>query len=135
MDRLETVSTTGGDAISETARLIASDKVEGTAVYNRKREHLGTVHNFMVNKVTGQVAYAVMSFGGFLGMGESFHPLPWRALTYDPTQDGYVIDLDKSRLEKAPTYKASDLPNWSDREYGNRIDAYYGLPPYWGLMI
>lgn len=50
-------------------------------------------------------------------------------------QDGYVVDLDKSKLEKAPTYKASSLPNWSDREYGNRIDAYYGVPPYWGMML
>ena len=67
----------------ETGDLIASDKVEGTAVYNRQREHMGTVKNFMVNKRSGQVAYAVMSFGGFLGMGESYHPLPWKVLTYD----------------------------------------------------
>ena len=72
-----------GIAVDETRRLIASNKVEGTAVYNRTGEQLGTVFNFMVDKVSGQVAYVVMSFGGFLGMGESYHPLPWKALTYD----------------------------------------------------
>ena len=134
MDTKATATTTGGAAIEETDRLIASDKVEGTAVYNRQDEHLGTVHNFMVDKSTGRVAYAVMSFGGFLGMGESYHPLPWRVLNYDTRQGGFVIDFDKSRLEKAPSYTASNTPNWSDRTYGSRIDEYYGVPPYWGLI-
>ena len=58
----------------------------------------------MVDKVTGQVAYAVMSFGGFLGLGQSYHPLPWRLLTYDTKVGGYVVDLDKERLQDAPSY-------------------------------
>src|SRR5580658_2940382 len=134
MDTYATATTTGGTAIEETDRLIASDKVEGTAVYNRQRERLGTVHNFMVDKSTGRVAYAVMSFGGFLGMGESYHPLPWRVLTYDTSRGGFVIDLDKSRLAKAPSYTASNVPNWSDRAYGSRIDDYYGMSSYWGMI-
>jgi hypothetical protein len=69
-------SVSGATPKDETGDLIASNKVEGTAVYNRQGERLGTVHNFMVNKRSGQVAYAVMSFGGFLGIGESYHPLP-----------------------------------------------------------
>jgi hypothetical protein len=121
---------TGGTAIEETDRLIASNKVEGTAVYNRQGERLGTVHNFMVDKFSGHVAYAVMSFGGFLGMGESYHPLPWRVLDYDTRQGGFVIDLDRSRLEKAPSYTASSMPNWSDRAYGSRIDEFYGVPAF-----
>jgi hypothetical protein len=128
------VTTVDGAAIEETDRLIASDKVEGTAVYNRQNEHLGTVHNFMVDKSTGRVAYAVISFGGFLGMGESYHPLPWRVLTYDTRRGGFVVDLDSSRLKKAPTYTASNEPNWSDRRYGNRIDEFYGMTPYWGMI-
>src|SRR3954465_9844361 len=71
-------SGSGTVATDETSELIASNKVEGTRVYNRQGENLGTVHNFMVNKRSGQVEYAVMSFGGFLGMGESYHPLPWK---------------------------------------------------------
>jgi hypothetical protein len=90
-----------GLAIDETQRLIASNKVEGAPVYDPKGEQIGTVYNFMVDKLTGQVAYVVMSFGGFLGLGEGYHPLPWRALTYDPGLGGYVIDLDREQLGSA----------------------------------
>src|SRR5919202_2009123 len=117
-------SGTGGQvATDETDELIASNKVEGTAVYNREGEHLGTVYNFMVNKRSGQVAYAVMSFGGFLGLGQSYHPLPWRLLTYDTKVGGYVVDLDKERLRDAPSY-VGESPAW-DRTYGKSIDEYY----------
>jgi PRC-barrel domain len=116
-----------GVAIDETKRLIASNKVEGTAVYNRDGEHLGTVHNFMVDKFTGQVGYAVLSFGGFLGIGESYHPLPWKALTYDTRLGGYVVDLDLDRLEGAPRYGSEDDP-FDDPDYGRRLDDYYGRP-------
>jgi hypothetical protein len=115
-----------GIATDETARLIASNKVEGTSVYNPQGERLGSVYNFMVDKFTGQVAYAVMSFGGFLGLGESYHPLPWRALTYDLRLRGYVVDLDAERLQDAPWYGAGDDP-FSDPEFGRRLDDYYGL--------
>ena len=67
-----------------------------------------------------------MSFGGFLGMGQSYHPLPWKVLTYDTSKGGYVVDLDKNRLQNAPSYTASETPNWSDPTYGRRIDDYYG---------
>ena len=124
-------TTTAGGAVAtdETDRLISSDKVVGTAVYNPQGEHLGSVYNVMVDKISGQVAYAVMSFGGFLGIGESYHPLPWRLLKYDVRQGGYVVDLDRRRLEGAPSYTASSLPNWSDHTYGHRVDDYYGVPP------
>ena len=130
----DSATTIDGAAIEETNRLIASDKVEGTAVYNRQDEHLGTVHNFMVDKVTGQVVYAVMSFGGFLGIGQSYHPLPWKVLNYDKGRGGFIVDLNRSQLEKAPTYTDGDVPNWSDRTYGNGIDRYYGMQPYWGMF-
>src|SRR5688500_155350 len=131
MQNVTAGSGASGVATDETDRLIASDKVEGTAVYNRQGERLGTVYNFMVDKRSGQVAYAVMSLGGFLGMGESYHPLPWKVLTYDTSLGGYVVDLDKDRLTNAPSYTASESPRW-DRDYGNRIDRYYGVAPYWG---
>ena len=125
------MSGTGSVATDETSELIASNKVEGTEVYNRQGDHLGEVYNFMVNKRSGQVEYAVMSFGGFLGMGESYHPLPWKALTYDTQQGGYVVDLDKSKLEGAPSYRAGEEPTY-DRAYGQRVYDYYGLP-YGGI--
>jgi PRC-barrel domain len=113
-------------AMDETAGLIASDKVEGTAVYNRNGDKLGSIYNFMVNKRSGQVAYAVLSFGGFLGMGSNYHPLPWNELTYDTALGGYVVNLTNEQLEGAPTYSASELPSWDDPEYRHRIDDYYG---------
>ena len=85
----------GAVATDEMDRLIASDKVAGTEVYDRAGERIGSVYNFMVDKVTGQVAYVVMSFGGFLGLGERLRPLPWTALTYVPAKRGYMVDLDR----------------------------------------
>jgi hypothetical protein len=117
-----------GVAIDETRRLIASNKVEGTAVYNRLGEQIGTVYNFMVDKVSGQVAYVVMSFGGFLGIGESYHPLPWKALTYNTDLGGHVVDIDKDRLESAPHYKADEDP-FADPAFGSKVDAYYRTVP------
>ena len=114
-----------GTATNETGDLIASDKVEGTAVYDRNGTKLGSVYNFMVEKRSGKVAYAVMSFGGFLGMGSNYHPLPWNQLTYEPAQGGYVVDLTKEQLEGAPTYSASEASRWDDPTYSRGIDDYY----------
>src|SRR5206468_2805426 len=112
-------------------RLIASDKVEGTAVYDRQSERLGSIYNFMVDKRSGQVEYAVMSFGGFLGIGDDYYPLPWKALKYDTTLGGYVVDLDKSRLQGAPRYERSAEPRWADPTYARQINDFYG--PFPGL--
>lgn len=113
-----------GIAIDETRRLIASSKVEGTPIYNPEGEELGTVANFMVDKVTGQVAYVVMSFGGFLGLGENHHPLPWRALRYDVDLGGYVVDIDPKTLADAPRHGANEDPLMDDA-YGKAVDAHY----------
>jgi hypothetical protein len=82
MDDVRTATAAHLEA-DETHRLISSEKVDGTAVYDRRGERLGSVHHLMLDKYTGQVSYAVMSFGGFLGIGESYHPLPWKVLNYD----------------------------------------------------
>ena len=112
-------------AIDETDRLIASSKVEGTAVYSRDGDKLGSVHNFMVDKRSGKVEHAVMSFGGFLGIGDEYHPLPWDQLTYDTDQGGYVVDLTKEQLEGGPRYRAGEEPPY-DRAYGQEVYGYYG---------
>jgi PRC-barrel domain len=116
---------------SETHRLISADKVQGTVVYNNRGEKLGTVENVMIDKMTGKVAYAVMSFGGFLGMGEKFHPLPWSTLAYDTELDGYAVPLSKEVLEKAPTYAAGETIDMNDRRWGEQIHRYYNVDPYW----
>jgi sporulation protein YlmC with PRC-barrel domain len=112
----------------ETIDLIASNKVEGTAVYNRQGEKLGEVYNFMVGKRSGEVAYAIMSFGGFLGIGQKYHPLPWNALIYDTGKKGYVIDANKERLMGAPSYQAGEEP-FSLPEYRQQVRDYWSAGP------
>ncbi|MCC7274192.1 MAG: PRC-barrel domain-containing protein [Alphaproteobacteria bacterium] len=118
-------------AANETGSLISADRVEGTAVYNRAGNHLGSIKTVMIDKPSGKVAYAVMSFGGFLGIGEKYHPLPWGMLRYDRGQSGYVVDLDKKMLEGAPSYSASETPNYDDQAWGRKVHDYYRVPPYW----
>ena len=91
----------------ETFDLISADKVEGTAVYNRAGEKLGSVDRVMIDKFSGKVPYAVMSFGGFLGMGEKYFAVPWTAMRFDrdgKDVDAVVLDVTKEQLEKAPTF-------------------------------
>ncbi|HVZ06851.1 PRC-barrel domain-containing protein [Rhodopila sp.] len=112
----------------ETASLIASDKVEGTSVYNHSGEKLGSVHNVMINKISGQVSYVVVSFGGFLGIGSEYNAVPWKKLTFNSTMGGYEIDVPPERLQGAPRYAAGEEP-WVDPLYGRSVDDYYGLTP------
>jgi sporulation protein YlmC with PRC-barrel domain len=114
---------------SETGgKLIAASKVNGTSVYNAAGEKLGSVHDVMIDKTSGRTEYAIMSFGGFLGIGNSYHPLPWHSLKYDERQGGYVVNIDRSRLEGAPVYSGDEPDRWADPAYGQQIDAYYGTP-------
>jgi hypothetical protein len=115
----------------ETHSLISADKVEGTPVYNSQGEKLGTVHTIMIDKLSGKVAYAVMSFGGFMGIGDRYHPLPWSVLTYDTQKGGYTVDLDRSTLERAPTYTAGETPDWANRSWGEQLHEHYRARPYW----
>jgi sporulation protein YlmC with PRC-barrel domain len=110
--------------------LIAAEKVEGTDVYNMQGEKLGTVDDIMLDKVSGKAIYAIMSFGGFLGIGEKYHPLPWSTLNYDESKGGYVVNLDKKMLEGAPTYDMNEDFRWTP-DYGRRVDKYYDAPSYW----
>jgi hypothetical protein len=109
----------------ETSSLIASDMVEGTPVYNRDDEKIGRIHNFMVNKHSGLVEYAVMSFGGFLGMGEDHYPIPWKKLKYVVARHGFVVDIDKETLAKAPKHEGELMPIY-DPAYSMLINSYYG---------
>jgi hypothetical protein len=117
--------------VNETSSLIAGDKVSGTSVYTKAGEDIGQIHDVMIDKKTGKVAYAVMSFGGFLGIGEDYHPLPWSLLKYDTAQGGYVVDISKSQLEGSPSYPEGVEPKWGDRNYESELHGYYGIGPYW----
>ena len=113
----------------ETARLISSSKVEGTEVYNTQGERIGEIKDIMIDKYSGNVAYAIMSFGGWLGIGEKYHPLPWSVLDYEPSQEGYVVDLDRTRLANAPSYSKSEL-SASGYPWRDRVRSYYGATPF-----
>jgi sporulation protein YlmC with PRC-barrel domain len=112
--------------IEETDRLIASNKVEGTAVFDADGEKLGSIYNFMVDKLSGQVEYAVLQFGGLFGLGSDYYPLPWDMLDYDTDQGGYVVDIDRDLLKDAPRYAEDAQPSY-DQAYGERVYGYYGL--------
>jgi sporulation protein YlmC with PRC-barrel domain len=104
--------------------VISSDNVEGTSVYNVAGEKLGSIDDLMIDKISGQVRYAVLEFGGFLGMGTDRYPIPWKVLKYSQEKGGYVVPLDKARLEKAPKYSEDSVPTY-DTTYGGRINSYY----------
>lgn len=105
---------------------IASDKVEGTTVYSPDGGKLGSIDNLIIDKRSGQVRYAALEFGGFLGMGTDRYPIPWGMLTYDTNLDGYVVPLQQDQLEKAPRYTETEAPEYTD-EYGRRVYDYYGV--------
>jgi sporulation protein YlmC with PRC-barrel domain len=98
------------EAVDETPSIISANKVTGTNVYNTEGDHLGEIHDVMLDKRSGKIAYAVMSFGGFLGIGERYHAVPWATLKYDTRQAGYVIGLTVDQLKGAPTYALDALP-------------------------
>jgi sporulation protein YlmC with PRC-barrel domain len=108
-----------------TGDVISSDKVEGTTVYNDAGTKLGSIDDLMIDKRSGQVRYAVLEFGGFLGVGTDRYPLPWNMLKYDVSREGYVVPLDKDRLSNAPRYANNDIPDYTP-EYGRKVNDYYG---------
>ena len=114
----------------ETSTLIGSDKVDGTAVYGADQQKIGSVERVMIDKLSGKVAYAVISYGGFLGMGEEYYPTPWSNLKYDTNLGGYLVNLTRDQLEKAPRYANENDWQWS-RDNDQRVYDYYRTPPYW----
>lgn len=128
-----TTTTTNTLESKETVSLIASDKVEGTAVYGTDEKKIGKLERVMIDKLSGKVAYAVLSFGGFMGMGEDFYPMPWSTLKYDTNLGGYRANLTKDQLDKAPKYSKSSDWNWN-RDNDRRVHDYYKAQPYWGIQ-
>ena len=114
------------DDPSETrGRIIAASKVSGTSVYSESGEKLGSVYDVMLDKISGRAEYAVLSFGGFLGIGDKYHPLPWSQLTYDNRLGGYVVKLSRDRLQGAPAYLANEMGAWGELR-SRDVDAHYG---------
>ena len=112
-------------------RLISADKVEGTKVYNPAGDKVGSMSTIMIDKISGRVAYAVLAAGGIFGMGKEAIALPWDVLTYDNGKGGYVVDVDRAKLEDAPQMASSDLRELDNREFEKHIHDYYNIDPYW----
>ena len=112
--------------IDETRQLIASNKVEGTPVYSRDGDRLGSIYNVMIDKRSGKVKYAVMTSGGFLGMGADYKPVPWEMLRYDEREDGYVVNMTEDDLNRAPGFRRGEEPNF-DRDYDTYVYRWYGF--------
>lgn len=115
----------------ETIGLIGSDKVEGTAVYRSNGDRVGTIDRLMIDKISGKVAYAVMSFGGFLGIGDDHYPIPWSLLTYNTDLGGYEVNISDAQLRGAPRFGQGEDWDRYDRDRETALYSYYGVTPYW----
>ena len=111
--------------------LIESDRVEGTTVYGPTGNNVGSIKRLMIEKLSGRVAYAVMSFGGFLGMGEEEHAVPWNKLTYDTGLGGYRTDITEEQLRKAPGFSRDRNYEWTDRNQERELHDYWSSRYYW----
>ena len=112
---------------NEMGRLIGSDKVEGTSVYGADRNKIGSIERVMIDKVSGKVSYAVLGFGGFLGLGNDRYPLPWQSLKYDTNLGGYRTGITESQLQGAPKYGNDNSWNWADTSRIRAVNDYYGV--------
>src|SRR5215218_7896323 len=115
--------------VRETGSLIGSDKVEGTAVYGAGDTKIGSIERVMIDKMSGKVSYAVLSFGGFLGIGDDHYPLPWHLLKYDTNLGGYRTGITEKQLQGAPKYSSNNEWSWEDRARSQGVDDYYGVIP------
>lgn len=111
--------------------LIGSDKVEGIEVYRPGGDRVGIVDRVMIDKATGKVAYAVMSFGGFLGIGRDHYPVPWPLLTYNERLGGYEVNVTEAQLKKAPRFGAGEPWEYENRAQERALYSHYGVAPYW----
>jgi sporulation protein YlmC with PRC-barrel domain len=114
------------------SNIYRSSKLIGADIENPQGENLGDIEDIVIDPATGHVAYAVLSFGGFLGVGEKFFAIPWAALTPKSGEtERFVLNVDKERLRNAPGFDKNNWPDMANRQWGEQVHAYYGVPPYW----
>ena len=119
------------DTASPVHSLIESNRVEGTPVYSPQGKQVGSIHHLIIEKVSGKVVYAVMSFGGFLGFGSHEHTIPWEKLNYDTQLGGFRTDITPEELSGAPVV-SGDERDWWDRRREQDLHDHWKVPPYWG---
>jgi sporulation protein YlmC with PRC-barrel domain len=111
--------------------VMGASTLSGDSVVDRNGESLGEIKEIMVDVPTGRVAYAVLSFGGFLGMGDKLFAVPWSALTLDADQKQFVLDVDRSRLKDAPGFDKDHWPSMAQPTWASIVYKFYGVDPYW----
>ena len=111
---------------------LSASTLIGNRVVNREGEEVGRIQDLMVDCEDGRLTYAVMAFGGILGIGEKLFAVPWISLELDPDGDGFVLDVDREKLKAAPGFPKDDWPNMSDTYWGTEVHKFYGARPYWG---
>src|SRR3989337_1004941 len=110
---------------------ICASKVIGTEVRDANGEKVGKVEDIVLDKLSNNIMFAIVGFGGFLGIGVKFHPLPWNVLDYDEDLDGYVVALSRDQLEAAPAYSMEELTRGDGTQFRERVYDYYKVPRYW----
>jgi len=118
-------------AETPTWRVLSASTLKGDSVVDAKNEKLGTIEELMVDLGSGRIAYAVLSFGGFMGMGNKLFAIPWSALSVDTVEKRFVLNVRKELLERAPGFDKDEWPNMADQDWGNNIYSYYGSKPIW----
>jgi len=111
--------------------VLAASTLAGDSVRNAAGEDLGKIDEIMIDIPSGRVAYAVLSFGGFLGMGDKLFAVPWSALKVDEDEKCFILNVDKQTIEKAPGFDKNNWPDMSDQTLGLELSAYYKVEPYW----
>jgi sporulation protein YlmC with PRC-barrel domain len=112
-------------------RVMAADTLEGNDVKNTAGEHLGAINHIMLDVPTGRVAYAVLSFGGFLGMGDKLFAIPWRALNLDTENKCFILDVSKDELKQVPGFDKDRWPSMADEQWARELHRFYRTTPYW----
>ena len=120
------------DAEKRFRRVMSASSLSGDRVRNTAGDDLGKVKELMIDVPSGRVAYAVLSFGGVLGMGNKLFAIPWNALTLDEDEKQFILNVDKRTLENAPGFDDNNWPDMADESWGTQIHSYYGVQPYWG---
>jgi sporulation protein YlmC with PRC-barrel domain len=119
------------ETIMNEPKVLSADTLTGDKVVNHQKEDLGKIEHLMIDLANGRIAYAVLSFGGFLGMGDKLFAIPWSALTVDTVEKQFILNVDKEVLKRAPGFDKDHWPNMADRSWGTKVFTYYGAKPYW----
>ena len=117
--------------MEKTPTVIAADTLTGDKVVNFQKEDLGKIEHLMIDMESGRIAYAVLSFGGFLGMGDKLFAIPWSFLKVDTVEHRFILNVDKELLKAAPGFDKEHWPDMADHGWGKKVFTYYGAKPYW----